>query len=469
MTFINPNDVASALQSRPSAKVTSALRSSDQTPLLPAGNSRPGAAHAHPLSSVKKTFGNIVISIVGAGVLGLPYTFLQSGWLAGCLALLAVAAACYYTMMLLVQSKRKLENDGVDGMETYSDLGLFTYGKAGQFAVDLMVVLSQGGFCVAYLIFIGENLATVFSSNGDKVDNSASGWVDLSSASRDDGHIYSIGGILSSIGAAWVGWRGKSVYIWIVFPMQVLLASIRSLTRLAPFSIFADVANFSAMAVVMSADIVVFRDRGISNVDAFTGLGSLPFVIGVAIYSFEGFGLVLPLESNMKDRSKFGQTLALAMTCIGLVYTTFAALGYFAFGELTRDIITLNLGDSWQTTIIKLALCMGLFFTFPVMMHPVHEVLERRIVGRNSLPVRCITIVVIAWMAVAVPHFGDFLSLVGNSVCCILSFVMPAMVHLHVFSDELMWQEYAVDYTFIVFGLIFGIWGTIISLQGLFN
>lgn len=52
-------------------------------------------------------------------------------------------------------------------------------------------------------------------------------------------------------------------------------------------------------------------------------------------------------------------------------------LGYAAFGEQTKDIITLNLPHDWTTVAVKLALCLGLLFTFPVMMVPVFEILER--------------------------------------------------------------------------------------------
>lgn len=51
--------------------------------------------------------------------------------------------------------------------------------------------------------------------------------------------------------------------------------------------------------------------------------------------------------------------------------------GYAAFGEHTRDIITLNLPEDWSTVAVKLSLCLGLLFTFPVMLVPVYEILER--------------------------------------------------------------------------------------------
>lgn len=60
-------------------------------------------------------------------------------------------------------------------------------------------------------------------------------------------------------------------------------------------------------------------------------------------------------------------------------------IGYAAFGEETKDIITLNLPHDWTTVAVKLALCLGLLFTFPVMMVPVFEILERSLQQTVSL------------------------------------------------------------------------------------
>ncbi|GBG93389.1 hypothetical protein CBR_g67857 [Chara braunii] len=54
------------------------------------------------LSSRGKTFFNIFISLMGAGILGLPHAFKQSGWIAGIVAIIVVAGLCYYCMILLV-------------------------------------------------------------------------------------------------------------------------------------------------------------------------------------------------------------------------------------------------------------------------------------------------------------------------------------------------------------------------------
>lgn len=168
------------------------------------------------LSSPGKTFCNLVISIVGAGVLGLPYAFKASGWLEASLIMCALSLTMYYCMMLLVWSRRRMERDwGVGHVPTYSNLGFHTFGTTGQAAVDAMVLLSQGGFCIAYLIFIGENLASVFT----RQDSLSTPAADLLPNSQQMGAAAAASDLMGSM---WkLQWKTKEIYIWIVFPLQV--------------------------------------------------------------------------------------------------------------------------------------------------------------------------------------------------------------------------------------------------------
>lgn len=186
----------------------SSVKPSETFPLLPVGD-----VGLRPLSSAHKTFFNIVITVVGAGVLGLPYAFKQSGWLQGLLILAGTSAAMYYCMMLLVWCRRHLEREGiVDNIDTYSELGFHTLGTVGQISVDAMIVFSQGGFCVAYLIFIGENLASVFSRQ--KAHSST-----LPASLGSDGAALDNLHVLDFMG---LSWKTKEVYVWIIFPLQVV-------------------------------------------------------------------------------------------------------------------------------------------------------------------------------------------------------------------------------------------------------
>ncbi|KAL8483172.1 hypothetical protein ACS0TY_026014 [Phlomoides rotata] len=165
--------------------------------------------------------------------------------------------------------------------------------------------------------------------------------------------------------------------------------------------------------------------------------------------------MALPLEAEMKDRSKFGRILCVTMIFIAAMYGGFGAMGYFAFGQNTQDIITANMGDGLLSTVVQLGLCINLFFTFSLMMNPVYEVFERRFWGgRYCLWMRWILVLVVSLIALFVLNFANFLSLVGSSTCCLLGFVLPALFHFLTFKDEMRWRDAGLDVGMIVLGVV---------------
>ncbi|XP_052195012.1 amino acid transporter AVT3B-like [Diospyros lotus] len=394
-----------------------------------------------PLSSNSKTFANVFIAIVGAGVLGLPYTFRRTGWVTGSLMLFAVSFLTYHCMLLLVNTRRRLESVlGFTKITSFGDLGFAVCGPVGRAAVDAMIVLSQAGFCVSYLIFIANTLSYVFNSASDS----------------------------ASPNPKILGLSLKSLYIWACFPFQLGLNSIPTLTHLAPLSIFADVVDLGAMGVVMVEDVIIFfQQRPV--LQAFGSLSVFFYGLGVAVYAFEGIGMVLPLEAEMKDKPKFGKILGLSMLFITLMYASFGVLGYFAFGEETKDIITTNFGQGMVSSLVQLGLCVNLFFTFPLMMNPVYEVVERRFCNsRYCMWLRWAVVLGVSLLALTVPNFADFLSLVGSSVCIILGFVLPSLFHLIVFKDELGWRGIGLDGGLVILGIVLAVSGTWSSLLEIF-
>ncbi|KAK1303838.1 Lysine histidine transporter-like 3 [Acorus calamus] len=389
-----------------------------------------------PLSSNPKTVANVFIAIVGAGVLGLPYTFMRTGWLMGSLMIAVVAFLTYHCMMLLVLSRRRLESRiGFSKITSFGDLGFVVSGPLGRLSVDAMIVLSQAGFCVSYLIFIANTFSHVFNQPRSMI----------------------------------LGFKPKIWYIWGMFPFQLGLNSIRTLTHLAPLSIFADVVDLGAMGVVMVEDVMIFLKQK-PVLEAFGGLSVVFYGLGVAVYAFEGIGMVLPLEAEASDKNKFGKILGVSMGFISVMYGLFGVLGYLAFGDNTKDIITTNFGSGLISVLVQMGLCVNLFFTFPLMMNPVYEVIERRFCQKRfCLWLRWVVVLGVSLVALLVPNFADFLSLVGSSVCCILGFVLPALFHLKVFKREMGFWAMALDVGIMILGIVFAVSGTLSSLMEIFS
>ena len=168
---------------------------------------------------------------------------------------------------------------------TYGDLGEKCFGRVGRCFTEATIILSQTGGTVAYLVFIGQNVSSVFAAEG--------------------------------------GGGGPS-----------------------PVS----------PAAVVKQDAQLLAARGgqpFAGRSAVAGPWGVAFACGFAVFCFEGFCMTLALEASMSDRSRFRSVLLQAIAGVTVVYVCFGACGYLAYGDATKDIITLNLPSNWSTAAVK--------------------------------------------------------------------------------------------------------------------
>ena len=102
----------------------------------------------------------------------------------------------------------------------------------------------------------------------------------------------------------------------ILIPM-LLLASIRNLKYLSPISMLANILQFIGLGIIfyyLLQDIPYSWDR-----KKFASWGQLPLYFGTAIYAFEGIGVVLPLENQMKTPADMKVWVKLTVSIITIV------------------------------------------------------------------------------------------------------------------------------------------------------
>eukprot|EP00537_Pseudo-nitzschia_pungens_P007973 CAMPEP_0172378952 /NCGR_PEP_ID=MMETSP1060-20121228/69685_1 /TAXON_ID=37318 /ORGANISM="Pseudo-nitzschia pungens, Strain cf. cingulata" /LENGTH=516 /DNA_ID=CAMNT_0013106685 /DNA_START=315 /DNA_END=1865 /DNA_ORIENTATION=+ len=393
-----------------------------------------------------QTIVNIIISFVGAGLLGMPNAFSKSGWLLGSCTLVVVSALNVYAMLCLPRVQARLQaKHPTEQVQSYGDLGRVLLGPRGEQVIFVCLGISQAGFATAYVIFIAANLHSIY------------------------------------------GWSRGMVCVGCV-PGLLGLVQFRELASLAPFSLLANVSNFCALSAVLFQDYEHYTPHNdtIHKAD----WGGVLYVMGITIYSMEGVGLILSLRSSCKKPRRFSALLTGTLTAITLFMAIFGSAGYWAFGDATEAPITLNLANHWSATFVKCALCLGLYLTYPIMMFPIWNILEKdenesesendyaagatsTITGastsagtsrRTRLVQRSAVVLVSTLVAYSVPNFGKFLSLVGSSICTLLGFVFPSYFHAKAFKGELpLWQQ-GLDLVLLVGGFLFGCMGTYQSL-----
>ena len=117
-------------------------------------------------------FANTFKAFIGANYLAAPFAFSKAGWVLGTLILSTIAALSFHCCVLIIGCKRAAierinARTGEDRMSIASrlqfpDIGREAFGQTGYVVVSAALGLSQAGFCVGYLIFMGITLK-VFS------------------------------------------------------------------------------------------------------------------------------------------------------------------------------------------------------------------------------------------------------------------------------------------------------------------
>ncbi|XP_028550074.1 amino acid transporter ANT1 [Dendrobium catenatum] len=125
-------------------------------------------------------------------------------------------------------------------------------------------------------------------------------------------------------------------------------------------------------------------------------------------------------------------------------------------------------------------LCIALAFTFPIILHPIYEIIEMKLASSGWSQKFCcnahgerlglhgarmLVLLIITTVASCIPGFGAFISLVGSTVSAMLAFVLPATFHLLLLGSKLkLWQR-AVDYLILLVGIAFAGYGTYDALS----
>lgn len=378
------------------------------TPRTPGGRKRPkrprpGKGRSTPMDAALL----LLKSFVGTGVLFLPRAFLNGGLVFSSVVLVAVAALSYWCFILLVNTRLKVEG-------SFGDMGGAIYGRAMRGLILFSIVLSQFGFVSAYIVFVSQNLQAFVSAVSKCMT-----WIDIK---------------------------------WMVLMQLVLflpLSLIRDISKLGFTALVADVFILLGLVYLYYFDIsTIVENKGLSDVVNFNP-GSWTGFIGTAIFTFEGIGLIIPIQESMKQPKKFPPVLGIVMIIITVVFTSMGALSYGAFGSRTKTVVILNLPqDSKFVNGVQFLYSLAILLSTPLQLFPAIRILEtelftrsgkhdpwvkwRKNVFRFGLVMLCSFI---AWGGAS--DLDKFVSIVGSFACVPLVYVYPVCFYDLLLKDAL--------------------------------
>jgi vesicular inhibitory amino acid transporter len=157
-------------------------------------------------------------------------------------------------------------------------------------------------------------------------------------------------------------------------------------------------------------------------------------------------------------------------------------LGAYMFGDATASQVTLSMPLRLITT--KIVLWMTVLtpmFKFALQLSPITTALEtwlyqrcrRRASGSvlfgMSTLMRSMVLATIAIFSMVFPYFEYIVALVGSSMTIAICLLFPCAFYLKLYWEHLHVAEKIMIFTMIAIGIVIGMYGTIVSVDGLIH
>ncbi|KAK1599693.1 transmembrane amino acid transporter [Colletotrichum navitas] len=360
-------------------------------------------------------------SFVGTGVLFLPRAYLNGGMAFSNAVLLGVAALSYYCFVLLVTTRLKVEG-------SFGDLGGILYGKWMRGIILTSIVISQIGFVAAYMVFTSENLQAVILAVSDCKSNVPVKWLIL-------------------------------LQVLVFLPFSLL----RDIEKLSFTALIADAFILLGLAYLLYYDILTLSTNGLSDIILFNR-NDWTLFIGTAIFTFEGIGLIIPIQESMKNPKKFPGVMLAVMIIISVVFIGMGAISYAAYGSKTETVVLLNMPqDNKMVNSVQFLYSIAIMLSIPLQLFPAIKITENALFtksGKYNPYIKwqknlyrfffVILCAVIAWGGA--DDLDKFVALVGNFACIPLVYIYPPLLHYKAVAKNKLWK--ISDIVLCVFGFI---------------
>lgn len=225
------------------------------------------------------------------------------------------------------------------------------------------------------------------------------------------------------------------------FIIYVPLCWVRKIERFSVTHIFADMLILITTIVILVYAFIQLSNNGWGGgIDALNTATWLN-MIGSAVYSYEGIGVVLPLLEVTEKPELYPKILFYVLLTVMLLYVGFGEFCLFVWGHLVeKPLITENLPSGAVVWIIKIFFSINLIFTYPLQLHPASIIIESYLYGDMPKCKKRMWLknldrtIIVAFTVVFCISLGDsldkFISVLGSLACTPISFTLPCMFHL---------------------------------------
>ncbi|ODV98006.1 hypothetical protein PACTADRAFT_73650 [Pachysolen tannophilus NRRL Y-2460] len=404
-------------------------------------------------STMRMAFMNMANSILGAGIIGLPFAFRNCGLLAGIVMLVVLTVLIDWTLRLIII------NNKLSSQKSYHDTVEFCFGKTGRMVILLAQGLFAYGGSMAFCVIIGDSIPHVLRSFFAKFVESSK-FID----------------VLLSRNVVIIGFT-----IGIAYPLSMN----RDISKLAKASMFALIGMLVIVAIVTIRGPIVSSTVKVNFTTSDIIMKSSIFQ-GISVISF---ALVCHhnttfIYDSMKNPTLDRFTKLTHISCFisMLACAVMGLAGFLSFKDKTKGNILNNFpSDDFAVNIARFFFGLNMLTTLPLEIFVVREIVkeillpEGKVEGTNKKIVLSdrahfiiTSLLVFSSMSVSLftCNLGAILELIGATSASLMAYILPPLCYAKMIGAEKSTMQKLPAYSCAAFGFLVMGFSTIQTISG---
>eukprot|EP01084_Bolivina_argentea_P081761 148032_1 len=399
-------------------------------------------------ASIVSSIMNLIISVIGAGTLGIPYAVAQTGYVIAIILFIFVAILTVVTLNLNLEPAQELIPNA-----SYNRLCDETTPKLKKF-VDFSVSITTFGILCAYFVVIGDLLPDVVITFYDD----------------DDDHLFT------------------NRRTWIIIYLIIFIlptVRLRKMDSLRFTSLFAILCFMYIMGVIivytLVDDLNPCRDDPIHGPDHCMGdihafptnylaiFKAIPIFFLAYSCHFNCFSICNELENS--NMSRLNMITSTTMFVCMLIYATIGFGAYFTYGTNIDSNIILHYPHSVVLLILRVSLSFAIAFGYPVILFSTRNCLISLIfqnVNTTKIPKQkldnkrfyLLTYSIVACsftVSMITDDITDIFAIVGSTGTTVIAFILPGLFYYNYqfkYKKQNKWKRKCALF-FTIAGIVF--------------
>ncbi|CRL06852.1 CLUMA_CG019497, isoform A [Clunio marinus] len=399
------------------------------------------------LSSLSHTSFNYINSIVGSGVIGIPYALVRAGYGVGLLLLIFVAIITDYSLRLMIKTAH------LSGRLSYASVMESAFGSGGYYLLSFLQFLYPFLAMISYNVVVGDTLSKVLVR------------------------------FAPSLGTSMGAVRFFIVFLVTLF-VTTPLCLYKNVSRLAKISFI----SLVSVLLILLAVIYKLFNGDYANVprpdDAYTFVQpDILSATGIMAFAFMCHHNTFLIYHSMKDSTleKWEKVTHISVGFAWIVAVLFGIAGYATFTTLSQgDLLENYCYDDMN--LARVLFCVSILLTFPLECFVSREIIKTQIkrfyshelveYDKNADPrsredsedkdliVTLFVVFSAFFISPTSECLGPILELNGLLAAIPLSYILPGLIFLKLDPHSLFSREKLPAIVLVIFGLIVSISGS---------